>query len=51
MPLEYVPDTSALWHAAGLTQPWNDPDADQSVVVLGKFFDSDQQLRRSAATA
>ncbi len=25
----------ALWHAAGLTQPWNDPDADFGRAVAG----------------
>ncbi|MEL6621375.1 MAG: GNAT family acetyltransferase [Pseudomonadota bacterium] len=28
-------DLIALWHACGLTRPWNDPDADINRAILG----------------
>ncbi|GAB3187835.1 GNAT family acetyltransferase [Nesterenkonia suensis] len=28
LPRHLVPRATALWHQAGLTRPWNDPDAD-----------------------
>ncbi|GAA1172284.1 GNAT family acetyltransferase [Nesterenkonia xinjiangensis] len=28
LPRDLVPTAAALWHEAGLTRPWNDPEAD-----------------------
>jgi ribosomal protein S18 acetylase RimI-like enzyme len=36
----------ALWHACGLTRPWNDPhaDFDRAQAVLGAFTDHDELI-------
>ena len=30
-----IPAAAALWHSAGLTRPWNDPDADARRALVG----------------
>lgn len=46
LPEHLYGDAVDLWHATGLTRPWNDPDADlrramadSDVVVLGRRLD------------
>ncbi|GAA3049929.1 MULTISPECIES: GNAT family acetyltransferase [Actinomycetes] len=36
LPTDAVPDAVALWHEAGLTRPWNDPEGDCRRALEGK---------------
>ena len=35
LPDDLHDEVVALWHAAGLTRPWNDPDADLALALRG----------------
>lgn len=35
LPVDLAADAVRLWHACGLTRPWNDPDADLTRALTG----------------